>query len=91
MLIERSGNRIWGKHQHEDLYALYEVVILLSLLCDWTQVEELPLPERLGMEWRLTELTWQTGQCMSWELFAMMTYDLTRAAEAANAISRSSL
>ena len=91
MLFERSGKVLWHKYHHKDLFALYEVVIHLSLLCDWTQFEELPLPERIGIEWRLTELTWSTGQSMSWELFAMMFFDLARAAEASNAMSQSPL
>lgn len=92
-IFERpTGKMIWGKHRYDgDIYSLYQFVIHLSLLTDWKQYPVLAQSEKLGLEWRVTELTWETGQSMHWELFARMNYDLARAAEAARAISRSPL
>lgn len=91
IIFERpTGKMIWGKYQYDgDIYNLYQFVIHLSLLTNWKQFSALPQPEKLGLEWRVTELMWETGQSMHWELFARMNYDLARAAEAYRAISRS--
>jgi hypothetical protein len=90
-IFERpTGKMIWGKYQYDgDIYGLYQFVIHLSLLTDWKQFPSLPQPEKLGIEWRVTELTWETGHSMFWELFARMNYDGARAAEALRSISRS--
>src|SRR5579875_3673823 len=90
-IFERpTGKMIWGKHRYDgDIYGLYQFAIHLSLLTDWKQFSALPQPEKLGLEWRVTELTWETGHSMHWELFARMHYDLAQAAEAARARSRS--
>jgi hypothetical protein len=82
---------IWGKHQHADVYELYEFCLHLSLLTDWKTLHLLPQDARRGIEWRITELIWATGQSANWELFARMMCDLSRAAELMKAISRSPL
>lgn len=90
-IFERpTGKMIWGKHQYDgDIYGLYQFAIHLSLMTDWKHFSALGQPEKLGLEWRVTELTWETGHSMHWEFLARMHYDLARAAEAARAISRS--
>jgi hypothetical protein len=81
-IFERpTGKMVWGKYQYDgDIYGLYQFVLHLSLLTDWKQFSALAQPEKLGLEWRVTELTWETGHSMHWELFARMHYDLARAA-----------